>query len=94
MKPVWAYLGRSLYETLHGSRDVLNKTTKRDGITVLVLDLDLALVFHIAFPLVRRLVQSRRQKGGRTNHYSDMGGDLATEINDLVVIVEKVMLLR
>ena len=59
MKPVWAHLGRSLDETLHGSRDVLNKRTKRDGITIagLVLDLDLALVFHIAFPLIRRLDQ-------------------------------------
>ena len=64
MKPVWAHLGRSLDETLHGSRDVLNKTTKRDGIAIagLVLDLDLALVFHIAFPLIRRFIQSRRHE--------------------------------
>ena len=59
MKPVLEHLGRSLHKTLHGSRDVLNKRTKRDGITIagLVLDLDLALVFHIAFPLIRRLAQ-------------------------------------
>ena len=67
MKPVLAHLGRSLDETLHGPRDVLNKTTKRDGIAIagLVLDLDLALVFHIAFPLIRSLVQSQVSRKGK-----------------------------
>ena len=67
MKPVWAHLRRSLDETLHGSRDVLNKTTKRDGITIagLVLDLDLALVFHIAFPIISSFTQSRRHEGAK-----------------------------
>ena len=64
MKPLWAHLRRSLDETLHGSRDVFDKTTKRDGITIegLVLDLDLALVFHIPFPLIRKSVESRRHE--------------------------------